>query len=85
MDNLLFLYLIEAERHRDRLAEANHYRLVKQVKQQKITERKHRLRSWFGILLEAWGCWLMERSAMLTNTNRNIQLKNILKPKCRKK
>jgi len=32
MNNLLYLYLVEAERRRDRLAEAAHDRLVKQLK-----------------------------------------------------
>ena len=77
MDNLIYLYLIQAELYRDRLVEANHYRLVKEVQKQKNTERKHQLRSWFGSLLEAWGYWLMERSAKLANTNRNVHIKNI--------
>ena len=77
MNNLLYLYLVEAELHRDRLVEANQYRLVKQVQTQKIIERKHRLRSWFGSLLEAWGCWLMERSAILANPKRNVPINNI--------
>ena len=36
MNNLLYQYLIEEERHRNMLAEADHYRLVKQAKQQKM-------------------------------------------------
>ena len=52
MNNFLYLYLIEAERHRNMLAEATHYRLVKQAKQQKITLGKTRLRSSISHLLE---------------------------------
>ncbi len=70
MNNLLYLYLIEAERHRDMLAEADHYRLVKQAKQQKVVLGKTRLRSAFSHLLEMWGRWLIDRSAMLAITDR---------------
>jgi hypothetical protein len=70
MNNLLYQYLIEAERHRNMLAESAHYRLVKQAKQQKIAHSKTRLRFAFSHLLEMWGRWLIDRSAMLAITDR---------------
>ena len=73
MNNPLYLDLIEAERRRDKLAEATHYRLIKQAKQQKITVRKPRLRSSLSLLLETWASWLMKCSAILAITHRNNQ------------
>jgi hypothetical protein len=73
MNNLLYLNLIEAERRRDRLAEASQYRLIKQAKQQKITVGILRLRSSLSQLLESWASWLMKRSVMLAITSRNDQ------------
>ena len=60
MNNLLYLYFVEAERRRDRLAEAAHYRLVKQTKKQNNTLTLPHLLTWFGRLLERWGRWLLE-------------------------
>jgi len=62
MNNLLYLYLIEAERHRDMLAEADHYRLVKQTKKQNKRLTGARLLTWFGHLLKRWSRWLMEHN-----------------------
>jgi len=56
MNNFSYHYLIETERRRDLLAEADHYRLIKQAKLQKLTLRKYLLRSSFSRLFEMWGC-----------------------------
>jgi hypothetical protein len=62
--NLLFHELIEAERRVDKLAEAAHYRLVKQAKKKDKTLSLPLLLISFGRLLEGWGNWLVERYAM---------------------
>jgi len=60
--NLLFHELIEAERRKDKLAKAAHYRLVKQTKKQNNTLTLPHLLTWFGHLLKRWGLWLLEHN-----------------------
>ena len=70
MNNFSYHYLIETECRRDLLAEADHYRLIKQAKLQKLTLRKSLLRSSFSQLFELWGCFFMKCSARLAITDR---------------
>ena len=60
--NLLFHELIEAERRKDKLTKAAHYRLIKQAKRQYKTLIVPHLLNWFGRLLERWGLWLLEHN-----------------------
>ena len=71
--NLLFHELIEAERRKDRLAEAAHYRLIKEAKKQNITPIVPRLLTSFGHLLEGWGSWLLEHNKLSEFSNPNNQ------------
>jgi hypothetical protein len=61
MNNLINIEMINAERRKDRIAEANRYRLVKQVKQQNLRHTTPHLRTSFNWLLGSWRGWLLER------------------------
>ena len=71
--NLLFHELIEAERRKDRLAEAAQDRLIKETRKQYETPIVPRLLTSFGHLLEGWGCWLLERNKLSASSNPNNQ------------
>ena len=65
--------LIETERRKDRLAEAAHYRLIIESKEQNMTLIVPRLLTSLGHLLEGLGCWLLERNKLSAASNPNNQ------------
>jgi hypothetical protein len=58
--NLLFHEKIKKEIYKDRLEEASHWRLVKQIKQNQKEQEQPHLRYGFFQILEAGRVWLSE-------------------------
>ena len=74
--SLLFHERIKWEQYKDRLAEAAHWRLVNQIKQNQKEEEQPRFPSLFLQILELGRDWLSEVTSFSQSEKERINLKS---------
>ena len=74
--NLLLHDLIEGERHKDRLAEAAQWRLVKEIKQEQMKQDKPRVGMIFFQILESGRDWLSDVTLFRKSSKEKINVKS---------
>jgi hypothetical protein len=79
--NLDVIYLVEVERHKDEIAQAEQYRLIRQLPKRNspLREMYQRSLARLGDLLVAWGSQLQARFAAESSTSLGTISENSLR------